>query len=117
MNGRIEFTGRVDGEALADLYARCLAVYYAPVDEDYGMVPYEAFLSAKPVVTTTDAGGPLEIVHDGETGVVVAPDAARPRPRLRPPRRPPRRGRTLGEAGKAVAERITWDACIEALLS
>jgi hypothetical protein len=23
----------------------------------------------------------------------------------------------LGEAGKAVAERITWDACIEALLS
>ena len=25
--------------------------------------------------------------------------------------------RALGEAGKAVAERITWDACIEALLS
>ena len=24
---------------LADLYARCLAVYYAPVDEDFGMVP------------------------------------------------------------------------------
>ena len=61
-NGQVEFTGRVDDERLADLYARCLAVFYAPVDEDYGMVPYEAFLSEKPVVTTTDAGGPLEIV-------------------------------------------------------
>ena len=68
LNGRVEFAGRVDEERLADLYARCLAVYYAPVDEDYGMVPYEAFLSAKPVVTTLDAGGPLEVVHDRETG-------------------------------------------------
>ena len=74
LNGQVEFTGRVDDERLADLYARCLAVFYAPVDEDYGMVPFEAFLSEKPVVTTTDAGGPLEIVHDRETGVVVAPD-------------------------------------------
>ena len=67
-NGQVEFTGRVDDERLADLYARCLAVYYAPVDEDFGMVPYEAFLSEKPVVTTTDAGGPLEVVRDRETG-------------------------------------------------
>src|SRR5205085_2391323 len=76
VNGRIEFTGRVDDERLADLYARCVAVYYAPIDEDFGMVPYEAFLSEKPVVTTTDAGGPLEIVRDRETGVVVAPEPA-----------------------------------------
>ena len=49
---------------LADLYARCPAVFYAPVDEDFGMVPFEAFLSGKPVITTTDAGGPLDVVHD-----------------------------------------------------
>ena len=36
----------------------------------------ESFLSAKPVVTTLDAGGPLEVVHDRETGVVVAPEPA-----------------------------------------
>ena len=29
----------------------------------------------------------------------------------------PDEARALGEAGKAVAGRITWDACIEALLS
>ena len=45
LDGRATFTGRVSDEELADLYARCLGVYYAPVNEDYGLVPYEAFLS------------------------------------------------------------------------
>src|SRR5207237_7375324 len=76
LNGQVEFTGRVDDDRLADLYARCLAVYYAPVDDDFGMVPFEAFLSAKPVITTHDAGGPLEVVRDRETGIVVAPEPA-----------------------------------------
>ena len=43
------------------------------------MVPFEAFLSEKPVVTTTDAGGPLEIVHDRETGSSSRPTRARSR--------------------------------------
>jgi glycosyltransferase involved in cell wall biosynthesis len=117
MNGRVEFVGRVDGERLADLYARCLAVYYAPVDEDYGMVPYEAFLSAKPVVTTVDAGGPLEVVHDGETGVVVAAEAAEIAKACDYLASHLDETKKLGEAGKALAERITWDGCIDALLS
>src|SRR5207245_1618654 len=36
-------------------------------------VPYEAFLAEKPVVTTTDAGGPLEVVADRATGIVCEP--------------------------------------------
>src|SRR5213080_2453917 len=75
LDGRARFAGRVDEDELADLYARCLAVYYAPVDEDFGMVPYEAFLSEKPVVTTTDSGGPLEVVADRRTGLVCEPRA------------------------------------------
>jgi glycosyltransferase involved in cell wall biosynthesis len=117
VNGRIQFAGRVDGDELVELYARCLAVYYAPVDEDYGMVPYEAFLSAKPVVTTVDAGGPLEVVHDGETGVVVAPEPLEIARACSFLVENVDEARTLGEAGKAVAEKITWDACIDALLS
>ena len=117
VNGRIEFTGRVDGSRLAELYARCLAVYYAPLDEDYGMVPYEAFLSGKPVVTTLDAGGPLEVVHDGQTGVVVAPEPVALAKACAYLAAHTDEARTLGEAGKAVAERITWDVCIDALLS
>jgi glycosyltransferase involved in cell wall biosynthesis len=117
VDGRIEFVGRVDERRLADLYARCLAVYYAPLDEDFGMVPYEAFLSAKPVVTTTDAGGPLEVVADRSTGVVVAPDPGALASACANLVEHPDEAATLGSAGKRVAERVTWDACVDALLS
>ncbi len=114
LDGRVRFTGRIDDDELAGLYARCRAVFYAPVDEDFGMVPYEAFLSEKPVVTTTDAGGPLEVVSDRETGRVVEPD---PRALADALAIGPDEARAWGRAGKAVAERVTWDACIDALLS
>ena len=117
LNGRAEFPGRVDEDELASLYARCLAVYYAPVDEDFGMVPYEAFLSEKPVLTTTDAGGPLEVVTDGRTGYVTSPDPAelaRAAGRLR---EHPDDARAYGLAGKELAARVTWDRCIERLLA
>jgi len=117
LNGQVEFAGRVDDDRLADLYARCLAVYYAPVDEDFGMVPYEAFLAAKPVLTTTDAGGPLEVVRDRETGVVVPPEPAQVAQACTYLLGHGAEARAWGLAGKAIAERVTWDACVDALLS
>jgi glycosyltransferase involved in cell wall biosynthesis len=117
LNGRVRFAGRVDRAELADLYARCLAVYYAPVDEDYGMVPYEAFLSEKPVVTTTDAGGPLDVVADRSTGLVCAPRAAELATACRFLLEHPDDVRAWGKAGKAVAEQVTWDHAIDRLLA
>jgi glycosyltransferase involved in cell wall biosynthesis len=117
LNGQVEFVGRVDDERLADLYARCLAVYYAPVDEDFGMVPYEAFLSGKPVVTTIDAGGPLEVVRDRATGVVVAPEPAEIARAAVYLGEHGGEATAWGQAGRALAERVTWNACLDALLS
>jgi glycosyltransferase involved in cell wall biosynthesis len=117
LDGRAHFAGRVSEDELADLYGRCLAVYYAPVDEDFGMVPFEAFLSEKPVLTTSDAGGPLEVVADGRTGLVVSPDAvelARAAGWLREHRD---EAASLGRAGKALAAEVTWDRAIERLLA
>ena len=34
----------------------------------------EGFAAHRPVVTLTDAGGPLEFVTDGETGLVTPPE-------------------------------------------
>ena len=70
---RVTFAGGVDEERLIDLYAGALGVVFPPFDEDYGYVTLEAFLARKPVVTTTDAGGPLEFVEDGVAGAVVEP--------------------------------------------
>jgi glycosyltransferase involved in cell wall biosynthesis len=116
-NGNVEFLGRVDDAQLADLYARCSAVYYAPVDEDFGMVPYEAFLAEKPVLTTTDAGGPLEVVRDRETGVVVAPDAGELARGAAYLTSHVDEAKAWGRAGRAIAERVTWDHCVDTLLS
>ena len=113
LNGQVRFTGRVGDEELADLYARCSAVFYAPVDEDFGMVPFEAFLSEKPVLTTTDAGGPLEVVHDRETGLVVAPDAAEIGRACTYLVAHEDEAAAWGRAGKAVAERLSWDSAID----
>jgi glycosyltransferase involved in cell wall biosynthesis len=116
LDGRARFAGRVSPAELADLYGRCLAVYYAPVDEDFGMVPFEAFLSEKPVLTTTDAGGPLEIVADRRTGLVVSPEAAelaRAAAWLREHRD---EAASFGRAGRAIAVEVTWDNAISRLL-
>jgi glycosyltransferase involved in cell wall biosynthesis len=117
LNGRATFSGRVSELELADLYAHCLAVYYAPVDEDFGMVPYEAFLAEKPVVTTTDAGGPLEIVGDRKTGLVCAPTATAVAEACAWLRDHPDETKKWGRAGHRAAERVTWDAAIERLLA
>ena len=117
LNGRARFTGRIGESELADLYARCLAVYYAPMDEDYGMVPLEAFLSEKPVLTTTDAGGPLEVVSDRSTGLVVTPDVAEIARALGWLRDHRDEAAQYGRAGKAIATEVTWDRAIGRLLA
>jgi glycosyltransferase involved in cell wall biosynthesis len=113
-NGRVRFTGRVSEAELADLYARCRAVFYAPVDEDFGMVPFEAFLAEKPVLTTTDAGGPLDVVLDRQTGRVVEPTVEAVAAALAIGEED---ARAWGRAGKALAEQVTWDNAIDRLLS
>jgi glycosyltransferase involved in cell wall biosynthesis len=68
---KVEFLGFVEDDDLLDLYARCSAVFFCPLDEDYGYITLEAFLSRKPVITCFDAGGPLEFVQDGVNGIVL----------------------------------------------
>jgi len=116
LNGRIEFAGRVTEAELADLYARCRGVYYAPVDEDYGMVPYEAFMAQKPVVTTVDAGGPLDVVHDRKTGLVIDPRADELARACRFLLDHEDEARAWGQAGRAIAETVTWERVIEQLV-
>jgi glycosyltransferase involved in cell wall biosynthesis len=63
----------VSDDRLHELYRGALGVFFGPYDEDYGYVTIEGFAAARPVVTLTDSGGPLEFVRDGESGLVTAP--------------------------------------------
>jgi glycosyltransferase involved in cell wall biosynthesis len=113
---RVELLGFVSSEELVDLYAGCRAAYYAPLNEDYGYVTVEAFLSGKPVVTTTDAGGPLEFVSHGENGVVAAPDADALAAAIDGLfQLPEARLREMGAAGRDRVSGITWDHVIDRL--
>jgi glycosyltransferase involved in cell wall biosynthesis len=115
LGDRLRFRGRMDDEEVRALYARCTAVFYAPYDEDYGLVTLEAFQSGKPVVTTTDAGGPLEFVRDGATGRVVEPAAeaiGRALAELLADRALAAR---LGEAGRLAVSELSWDHVVATL--
>ncbi len=76
LDDRVAWRGGVSDADRLHLYGNCLAVLFCPVDEDYGYVTLEAMLCAKPVLTTTDAGGPLDFVTDGHTGLVCDPTPA-----------------------------------------
>lgn len=115
LSGRVRFLGTVDDDTLIELYAGCLAVVFAPYEEDYGYVTLEAFLSRKPVITASDSGGVREFVEDGETGLVCEPD-------------PHAIGEALGrlaadhalrtrlaEAGYERARQITWEGVVARL--
>jgi len=117
LDGRVTFAGRVGSDELADLYARCLAVFYAPRDEDFGMVPFEAFLAQKPVITTRDAGGPLEIVADRRNGLVCEPAAEAVATAVSWLSVHRDEAKAWGRAGREEALRVTWEAAIERLLS
>jgi glycosyltransferase involved in cell wall biosynthesis len=112
---RVHFLGDVSDDELVSLYAGALGVIFPPYDEDYGYVTLEAFLARKPVVTTADAGGPLEFVRNGENGLVTEPDAeaiGEAVGRLGADRA---RAAAMGEAGYERARTISWAGVIEQL--
>lgn len=112
---RVEFTGFVDEARLLELYANARAVFYAPLDEDYGFTTVEALMSARPVVTTDDAGGVLEFIENASDGLVTAPvpdDIARALARVFDD---VVQCRVWGEAGRERVSGINWQYVIERL--
>ena len=70
-----EFLGRVPDAELADVYSRALALVLPNVEE-FGIAAVEAQAAGRPVVAAA-AGGALETVKDGRTGVLVPPGDVR----------------------------------------
>jgi glycosyltransferase involved in cell wall biosynthesis len=116
LTSRIRFLGEVDDDDLVALYAGALAIVYPPFDEDFGYVTLEAFLSRKPVVTTTDAGEPATFVIDGVNGRVTAPEADALADAISDLAAHRSRAAAYGAAGYEWARLITWDSTIDRLV-
>jgi glycosyltransferase involved in cell wall biosynthesis len=114
---RVTFTDAVSEQRLIELYAGALAVVFPPFDEDYGYVTLEAFLARKPVITTTDAGGPLEFVEDGITGLVCDPTPQALGAAIARLAADPATAAALGQAGYERASAITWDGVVDRLMA
>ncbi len=64
------FTGYIEGEDLAAVYASCDLFVFPSTTDTFGNVVLEAQASGIPVIVS-DAGGPQENVLPGETGLIV----------------------------------------------
>lgn len=116
---RVEWLGQVTEEEKRALYAHALGVIFPPVDEDYGYVTLEAMLAAKPLITCTDSGAPLEFVRHDVTGLIVKPspqEMAMAMDRLWDERS---WAWAMGEAGKERYDNlnISWVAVAERLVA
>lgn len=63
----VQFLGKVPDGQVEGLFANCKAFFF-PGEEDFGIAPLEAMASGRPVIAFR-AGGALETVLDGKTGV------------------------------------------------
>jgi glycosyltransferase involved in cell wall biosynthesis len=114
---RVDFLGAAGEEELLGLYRNALLVLYTPYDEDFGYVTLEGFLARRPVITSTDAGGPLEFVEDGVNGFVCPPEPEAVAAAINRLARDRAKAASLGLAGHERARTITWDGVIEKLVA
>ena len=103
-----------------DLFARCLGVLYFPFDEDsYGYASLEAHASRKPVLTTTDSGGTVELVVNGRNGFVTPADPELIGHAMDQLYQDQDLARRMGEAGAERVDElgIHWDRVMARLLA
>lgn len=114
----VEWAGDIEQMVKIDLFSRCRAVIFPPIDEDYGYVTLEAMLSSKVVVTCDDSGGVLEFVQNGDTGVVCQPEAGSLAEAIDKLYLDGNQARRMGNAAREfyVSLNITWQSVVEALL-
>jgi glycosyltransferase involved in cell wall biosynthesis len=115
VSSRVDFLGFVSDDDLIHLLATARAAIYTPVNEDYGYVTLEAFLSGKTLITTSDAGGVLEFATR-ESGFIAEPEPRSLGAAIdRAWNTPEARLRDMAEVGRLKVAPIQWDAVIDAL--
>ena len=116
LDSRVSFTGRLTEEQLLDHLARCRAVVFTPLREDFGFVTVEAFAAGKPVITCADSGGPLDFVRAGENGWIAAPEPSALAAACAEAMQDAPGAERLGQAGHRDIRPLTWARVVEKLV-
>ena len=116
---RVKLIGHISEKEKLAFYANALAVFFAPFDEDYGYITLESQLSAKPVITCTDSGGPLEFIEHNDNGFIEEPDAQKIAAVIDELYTHPQRAREMGQYGLEAyrQKNISWDNVVNRLLA
>lgn len=107
--------GRANDTILPQYYAACDMAVLPSRDrsEGFGLVLLEAMASGKPVIGT-DAGGVAEVIHDGESGILVKPgDSESLADAIGRLADDPGLRSRMGFRGRAFAEQHTWSKTVE----
>lgn len=117
------FLGRREGDDLARVYAAVDVFVHTGTSETFGQTLQEAAATGLPVVAPA-AGGPLDLVEHGQTGLLFEPGAPESEEgslrscvaQLTCAEDAWERRALMGEAGAAKVAGRTWDALTEALV-
>jgi glycosyltransferase involved in cell wall biosynthesis len=113
----VTFCGFVPDDELPALYAACDLYIHTTLAESFGLSLLEAAASGLPAVAVAD-GGPLEILRDGETGLLVPPTVEELAAGIGALVADPDAARALGQRARAdVLARYRWEAGAAQLLS
>lgn len=113
---RISLLGAADEKTVLDHYARCRAVFFAPLREDYGLVTTEAFASRKAVITAADSGGPTELIRDGERGYITETSPKKIGERLDELAEDRNLAESMGKNALEFISQLTWEKTVEKLI-
>ena len=106
---RVDFLTDISDTELVKLYNQAKVVAYAPLREPFGLVPLEAMACSTPVVAVREGGIPETVIH-GQTGTLVARDAAQFAGAVAALLENPALAAAYGENGRAhVLKNWTWE--------
>lgn len=109
----LEIKVRITDEELISLYNKARVVAYAPIMENFGLVPLEAMACETPVVGVKEAGI-RETIRDGETGILVDRSERDFGNAIERVMEDDELARTLGKKGREeVVKNWTWERSVK----
>ncbi len=117
LENRVKFLGYISDDEMLKLYSESLCVYFAPVDEDYGYITLESFLSKKPIITAVDSGGVLEFAEHGVSALVCEPTPEQIGAAINQLYLDKSNAKEFGNNGYERVKDITWEHALDQLLA